>query len=269
MPRMGDDAHVQQPVAPRLEHPGGGQRPTSVTAVDRRAAWVDAAVRPRCGTAGGGQASQRRQVVVGQQSRPHGPCRLEGAVVGVAEPGGTDDLLDRGPEYLSEQGGLEGGRCRLGRELGGDVQVPSGWDGEHAGRRPVEGGGTVVVGKAGAVADNRRARLGELGTAAAEVPRPKCDDRLEAGRCCHLPLLARTGSVRDSLLHLCARWSHRSPAELGVHHGRPRPRHRPAQSVSAVRGGVEGGAVEGGAVRADQGPPLTGGCSGRLAFAVP
>jgi hypothetical protein len=66
-------------------------------------------------------------------------------VVGVAEPGGTDDGVDRSSEDLSQQGDLEDGRCRLLREPGGGVLIPVGWDGEHAGRRPVEGGGTVVV----------------------------------------------------------------------------------------------------------------------------
>ena len=112
-------------------------------------------------------------------------------MVGVAEPGGTDDAVDRSSEDLSQQGDLEDGRCRLLREPGGGVLIPVGWDGEHAGRRPVEGGGTVVVGKAGAVADDRRARPGELGLVAAEVGRPIAVYYLEAGWCRHLPSLLR------------------------------------------------------------------------------
>ena len=116
---------------------------------------------------------------------------MEVAVVGVAKPGGTDDPVDRGPEDLSQQGCLEDCRCWLGCELGGGVLIPVGWDGEYAGWRSVEGGGTVVVGKAGAVADDRRARLGELGLVAAEVCRPEAVNCLEAGRCCHLRSLVR------------------------------------------------------------------------------
>jgi hypothetical protein len=79
--------------------------------------------------------------------------------------------------------------CRASRALTCSSQA--GGHGEDAGRRPAPDGGAAVVGQVGAVADDRRAGLGEPGPLAAQMCRPECRDRVETGRRGHRSLHAR------------------------------------------------------------------------------